>query len=155
MLTPMSVAGHPIHPVLVSFPIVLWISSLVCDVIWLGGYQPLWAQIAYISMWGGMIMVIWAAVPGLLDMLAIKPGTPIKRIAYIHMTMNLSLIVMYGLNLWWRSQAEEPQIGPVVLSFISICALAISAWLGGEMVHRKGVGVEPVRNSSELDINNR
>lgn len=155
MLTPMSVGGHPIHPILVSFPIVLWISSLVCDVIWLSGHDPLWAQVAYISMWGGMIMVIWAAVPGLLDMLAINPDSKIKRMAYAHMTMNLTLIAVYGINLWWRSQLAQPQVGPVILSLISVCALAISAWIGGEMVHREGVGVVAVHNNSELDVNNR
>ena len=77
MNTPASIGKHPIHPMLVAFPIGLWIFSLISDVIFLLGKNLLWNEIALYTMLGGLIGASLAAIPGLIDMFSItnpKPG---------------------------------------------------------------------------------
>ena len=65
MRTPASIFAHPIHPMLVVFPIGLWIFSLACDLIRLaGGSGDAWSTVAFFSMIGGFVGALFAAVPG-------------------------------------------------------------------------------------------
>ncbi len=84
-----TIAKHPIHPMLVVFPIGLWIFSLVCDLVFLfGPANPLWRNMAFYTMAGGWIGALAAAVPGLIDYFSMSPGAA-KRTATTHMTLNL------------------------------------------------------------------
>ena len=75
MRTPASIYKHPIHPMLVVFPIGLWIFSLACDLIRLAGASAeIWTNVAFIAMVGGLIGALCAAVPGAIDLLYYKGG---------------------------------------------------------------------------------
>lgn len=147
MRTPASILNHPIHPMLVAFPIGLWVFSLVCDLIRLAGGAPdTWSLVAYYTMIGGLIGALCAAVPGFIDLLYYKGGAaPVKKIALSHMAINLVAVVLYAINIWVRSGPEGPGTGlstPVMLSIVGVLLLLVSGWLGGQMVHVYGVGVE-------------
>ncbi len=144
MRTPASIGKHPIHPMLVVFPLGLWIFSLVCDLISLTFAMPdVWRTVAFYSMVGGMIGALAAAVPGLIDLLYYKGGAPpVKKIALTHMMINLTVVVLYAVNIWLRIDRLEGMNVPIVLSVIGVCAIAVSGWLGAQMVHVYGVGVE-------------
>jgi uncharacterized membrane protein len=143
MRSPASIAGHPIHPMLVNFPIGLWIFSLICDLIGLREAAPnTWHTVALYSMIGGLIGALAAAIPGLIDLLFYKGGAPpVKKIALTHMTINLTVVVLYVVNIWLRLSGHGLTV-PIALSVIGVCMIAVSGWLGGEMVHVYGVGVE-------------
>jgi uncharacterized membrane protein len=148
MRTPASISKHPIHPMLIVFPIGLWVFSLACDLIRLAGAPgDAWITVAYYSMVGGFIGALCAAVPGLIDLIYYKGGAaPVKKIALTHMTINLVVVALYAINIWLR--ASEPSVKgasmstPVLLSIIGVALLCVSGWLGGQMVHVYGVGVE-------------
>jgi hypothetical protein len=77
MRTPASIFTHPIHPMLIVFPIGLWIFSLACDLIRLAGASgDAWSIVALFSMVGGFIGALCAAVPGFIDLLFYKGGAP-------------------------------------------------------------------------------
>ena len=143
MRVPASLAKHPIHPMLVVFPISLWIFSLVCDLIGTTiATTDIWFTVALYTMIGGLIGALAAAVPGLIDLLFYKGGAPpVKKIALIHMTINLTAVVLYAVNIWLRMSGQSMKV-PIVLSIIGVCMIAVSGWLGGQMVHVYGVGVE-------------
>jgi uncharacterized membrane protein len=143
MRSPASIAGHPIHPMLVNFPIGLWIFSLICDLIGLREAAPnIWHTVALYSMIGGLIGALAAAIPGLIDLLFYKGGAPpVKKIALTHMTINLTVVVLYVVNIWLRLSGHGLTV-PIALSVIGVCMIAVSGWLGGQMVHVYGVGVE-------------
>ena len=102
-----TIAKHPIHPMLVVFPIGLWIFSLVCDLVYLfGPANPLWRDMAFYTMAGGWIGALAAAVPGLIDYFSMSPGAA-KRTATTHMTLNLVVVTLYAINLWIRWAAER------------------------------------------------
>jgi fatty acid desaturase len=88
-----------------------------------------------------------AAVPGFIDLLFYKGGAPpVKKIALTHMAINLTAVVLYAINIWLRASGPtnlSPSLSaPVVLSIIGVALLFVSGWLGGQMVHVYGVGVE-------------
>jgi uncharacterized membrane protein len=110
MRTPASIAGHPIHPMLVPIPIGLWIFSLACDLIHAGGAtSPAWTTVALYTMGGGIVGALAAAVPGLIDLLSLPPGP--RRTALTHMTINLTVVVLYVINFWLRLRTPATSSG--------------------------------------------
>lgn len=144
MRTPASVLTHPIHPMLIVFPIGLWLFSLACDLIHLaGGSSDAWTTVAFYSMVGGLIGALCAAVPGFIDLLYYKGGAPpVKKIALTHMAINLTAVVLYAINIALRAKGTFGMGIPVLLSIIGVALIFVSGWLGGQMVHVYGVGVE-------------
>jgi uncharacterized membrane protein len=124
---------------LVSIPIGLWVFSLACDLIRVfGGTSENWEIVALYTMIGGVVGALAAAVPGFIDMLSLPPG--IRRIALIHMSLNLTIVVLYIINSAARLNGQSGW--PVWLSVIAIAMLLVSGWLGGQMIYVHGVAVE-------------
>jgi len=144
MRTPASVARHPIHPMLVPLPIGLWIFSFVCDLVFaFGSGAPVWKTVALYTMVGGIVGALLAALPGLIDLLSLPPG--LRTTAIIHMSINLTIVVLFVINAWLRIRAGDAgntATGPVWLSLIAILMLAVSGWLGGKLVYESGVAVD-------------
>jgi len=137
-----TIAKHPIHPMLVVFPIGLWIFSLACDLVYLfGPANPLWRNMAFYTMAGGWIGALAAAVPGLIDYFSMSQGAA-KRIATTHMTLNLVVVTLYAINLWIRWAGDGAAGWTVGLSVVAVLLLAATGWLGGELVYVHGMGVE-------------
>jgi len=90
-------------------------------------------------MVGGIIGALVAAVPGFIDMLALPWG--VKRIAIMHMSINLTVVALYVVNVWLRNRGTESN-SPLWLSVIAIVLLVVSGWLGGKMVYVHGVAVD-------------
>lgn len=148
MRTPASIFKHPIHPMLIVFPIGLWIFSLACDLIRLAGASGnVWSTVAFFGMIGGLIGALCAAIPGFIDLLFHKGGVPpLKKVDLTHMAINLTAVVLYAINIWLRANGPA-NLGtslstPVLLSIIGVALLFVSGWLGGQMVHVYGVGVD-------------
>jgi len=141
MRTPASIAGHPLHAMLIVFPVGLLVFSLICDLISLASSdRATWATVARYTMAGGFIGALVVAVPGLIDLRSIADAK-VKKIAVMHMSLNLLAVVLYAINLWLRFHGSENTGTPLVLSIVSVLMLSVSGWLGAEMVHVHGVGV--------------
>lgn len=141
MRTPASVAGHPVHPLLIVFPVGLFIFSLLCDLIALLSADPqTWYTVALYTMVGGFVGALIAAMPGFIDFLSITDDR-VRKIAIMHMACNLIAVTLYGVNIWLRVNGDNPSGTPLLLSLIGVGLLGISGWLGGAMVYRHGVGV--------------
>jgi uncharacterized membrane protein len=140
MITPASIAGHPLHPMLVTVPIGLWVFSLVADLIALGGGGALWPGLAFYTLLGGAIGAMVAAVPGLIDFKFVleRHGARAGRIVTLHLTLNLVIVCLVALNLLLRAFTNAGSWG-VGISVLTIAALGVSGWLGGELVHVLGV----------------
>lgn len=141
MRTPASIAGHPIHPMLVPIAIGGFVLSLAFDIVCAlsGGAAP-WPTLAYYTMIAGILGALAAAIPGLVDMLSLPPG-PIKKTALTHMGINLTVVALYVVNAFLRHGDPQNLKVPMILSFVAIGLLLVSGWLGGKMVYEAGVGV--------------
>lgn len=141
MRTPAQIGGHPIHPMLVTIPIGLWVFSLVCDFIARGSATPQnWATASLYAMVGGVIGALLAALPGLIDLLSLRDKA-IRKTALIHMSLNLTIVVLYAINAWTRVQQSVSPGTSLGLSVLAIAMLLVSGWLGGKMVYEAGVAV--------------
>ena len=148
MRTPANIARHPIHPMLVAIPIGLWIFSLICDLVYrFGGGNPNWQVVAWYTLVGGILGALVAAVPGFIDMLSLPWAT--KRIALIHMSINLTVVALYVVNAYIRKCSGGVSDATIWLSVISVGMLAASGWLGGKMVYVHGVAVDQVPETTE------
>jgi uncharacterized membrane protein len=142
MRTPASIAGHPLHPMLITIPVGLFVFSLICDLISLRSASPeTWTTVAQYTMAGGFIGALLAAIPGVIDFLSLEESR-IRKIAILHMALNLVAVTLYAVNLWLRIYSGSNQGLPLILSLIAAGILGVSGWLGAEMVHRHGVGVD-------------
>ena len=136
------IGRHPIHPMLIVFPIGLWTFSLIADLIFLYGTgDPFWGRASFYTMVGGFIGALAAAIPGLVDYLGIGDSAA-KKIATRHMTLNLIIVALYAVNIWLRWQNGMVSRWPLILSVVAVLLLALSGWLGGELVYVRGVAVE-------------
>jgi uncharacterized membrane protein len=144
MRTPANIAGHPIHPMLVTIPIGLWVFSLVCDLVAMRSADPAtWNVVAHYALIGGIVGALAAAVPGLVDLLSLRDKA-IKKTALVHMAINLTVVALYIVNAWLRAGQDATAGGtPFILSLIAVAMLVVSGWLGGKMVYLAGVGVSP------------
>jgi uncharacterized membrane protein len=148
MSSPASVLKHPIHPMLIPFPIALWIFSFLSDLIFLFEWgSPIWLDIALYTMIGGILGALAAAVPGYLDYRSLTDPAA-QTIGWWHFVINLSTVALYGINVLLRLSSEPGAFLPIVLSLIGVGLLGVSGWLGGELVYVRGVAVEPASQAA-------
>ena len=148
METRATVAEHPVHPMLIPFPIALWIFSLASDLIYLFGFGgPVWKDIALYTMVGGIVGGLAAAIPGYVDYRSLSDPV-IVRVAQMHMLINVGLIVLFTVNAGLRIMNGTEALMPVFLSVLGVAGLGVSGWLGGELVYVQGVAVQPEREST-------
>jgi uncharacterized membrane protein len=135
--------GHPIHPMLVVFPLGLLVTSLVFDGIHrkTGKEEP--AKIANAMIGAGVVSGVVASVPGLIDLAAIPRGTRARQIGFWHGGGNLLVLILFGLS-WLQRQSDtgKPSNSAIGLSIAGVVLGNATAWLGGELVHRLGVSID-------------
>lgn len=146
--------GHPFHPILVTVPIGAWVGSLVFDIASHIVAAP--GFLAQGSEWLiaiGVIGALLAAMMGFLDLLAIPTRTQVFRVALVHMTLNITIVIAYAVNFIWRhssyGQPAAVGLGPLVLSVCSLALLAVSGFLGGMLSYRYGVRVAREADQTE------
>ena len=103
-----------------------------------------WKDIALYTMAGGIIGGLAAAIPGYIDYRSLSDPV-IVRVAQMHMVINVGLIVLFTINAGLRFLNGPEALLPVLLSVLGVAALAVSGWLGGELVYVQGVAVQPER----------
>jgi uncharacterized membrane protein len=135
-------AGHPVHPMLIVFPLGLLATAVIFDIIYLVSGNSQWTLVAYYMIGAGSLGGLAAAVPGWLDWFAIPGGTRAKRIGLLHGVGNVIVLALFILS--WvlrRDNPELPPTGAVVAGLLGFGLAAVTGWLGGELVDRLGVGV--------------
>ena len=141
------IMGHPIHPILIPFPIGLLTTAVVFDVLYLITSSGRWAGISFWMIGAGVIGGLLAAVFGLIDWLAIPSGTRAKAVGLLHGLTNFLMVALFAIS--WLLRAEvpgEPGVVAIVLSFLGVGLASLGGFLGGELVFRLGVGVSEEAN---------
>ena len=135
--------GHPIHPMLIVFPLGLLATAVAFDIVGLSTGDGSWFGISFWMIAAGIIGGLLAAVYGLVDWWAIPSGTRAKRIGLWHGVGNVVVVLMFIASWLFRRPApSQPGTGALVLSFVAVVLALVTGWLGGELVDRLGVGVD-------------
>ena len=146
--------GHPLHPMLVHFPIGLFLLSLILDVASYILDAPNFAvRAAYYAIAFGIGGALLAAVAGFADWSEIRLDHPSKKTATTHMALNLTATALFGMNWYLRvSQLDDTQtpLGSLLLSLVGVAIILASGYLGGTMVYDNGVGVGRHRRETPL-----
>lgn len=137
-----SIAGHPIHPMLIPFPVAFFVATLMCDaVFWRNGSEAF----AMASMWllgAGIIIALLAAVMGLIDVFGDRRIFDLTD-AWWHAGGNIIIVLIEAANWYMRYSGGTAKIVPTgfVLSLVAVGGLLFTGWKGWEMVYRHRVGV--------------
>lgn len=136
--------GHPIHQMLIAFPLGVLAMALVFDLVALvwNRHAGLFAASFYMIA-AGVIAGLLAAVFGFIDFLAIPDGTRAKRVGRLHGIGNVVVVVLFAASWFLRRGApSDPATLAIVLAALGAGLATITGWLGGELVDRLGVGVD-------------
>ncbi len=137
-----AVLGHPIHPILVDFPIVFLIGALVSDVAFALSGQAFWALLSLYALGAGVLMGVLAAIFGVIDFFSV-PAARELRAGWIHFLGNAVVLLIALGNLLLRLGDWEQAVVPLglILSAAAGLLLGITGWFGGALVFRHKIGV--------------
>ena len=139
--------GHPIHQMLIVFPVGLLSTAVIVDVLYFFGRALIFAQVSYHLVIAGLIGGVLAAPFGYIDWRAIPRNTRAKRIGALHGVGNGAVLLLFLASAVMRSGLPtEPRTAAYVFSFAGAALALVTAWLGGELVDRLGVGVSDGAN---------
>jgi uncharacterized membrane protein len=135
--------GHSIHQMLIVFPLGLFATSFVFDIISLATRNGGFAEISFWMIAPGLIGGLVAGIFGLIDYVAIPPGTRAKRIGALHGLGNALVTALFAASWLLRyAMPAAPGVAPIVLSGLAVMLALVTGWLGGELVDRLAVGVD-------------
>lgn len=136
-----TVGGHPIHPMLVPFPIVCFIGAFVADIMYGSNGEPGWATASNWLLGVGLGTAALAAIAGLTDFLGDSRVRSLSD-ALKHMVANVLAVLIEAFNLLLRLGNPDFIVSTgIYLSGLVVLILLYSGWKGGELVYRHGVGV--------------
>lgn len=137
-----SIAGHPIHAMLVPIPITCFLGALITDIAYVQTLHMQWANFSAWLLMAGLIGAAFAAIAGLTDFFGDKR---IRRLgaAWLHGLGNVVAVSIAAVNLLVHSRDGYTSVMPLglVLSAGTVLILLGTGWLGGALVYRHRVGV--------------
>ena len=147
MLTRARILGHSVHQAIVHLPLGALVVGTGLDIF--HQFRPN-ETAAIAASWLiaiGILTGLFAAVFGLIDWTGIPSNTRAKRVGLLHGLGNVLVVALYtmSLALRWDTRAYPPQ-SAILLSIVALCCAMVTAWLGGELVSRMGIGVHPGAN---------
>jgi uncharacterized membrane protein len=137
-----SIAGHPIHPMLIPFPIAFFVGTFVCDIVYWQTASTPWATATVWMLGAGLVMAALAAVAGLTDVLGDDRIRALDDVWW-HAGGNVLVVLIELYNWYARYSDGAAAVVPkgLILSLIVSCVLVFTGWKGWEMVYRHRVGV--------------
>lgn len=137
-----AIAGHPFHPLLVTFPIAFLTAPLATDLAYWFTQDLFWARASVWLIGAGILTGLLAAVTGLMDFLKIERVRQ-HNAGWVHMIGNVAAIGLSLINFGLRWNNSTGAIVPtgLVLSLIIATLLGVTGWYGAELVYRHKVAV--------------
>ena len=140
--------GHPIHPMLVVFPLELFATALIFDILYLSFANPAFPTVSCYIIAAGVIGGLLAAIFGFIDWLGLPSNSRARNLGAWHGIGNFVIVVMFALS--WLLRMNNPNFIPnglaLLLTFAGVGLALITWWIGGELVFRMGVMVDPGAN---------
>ena len=139
-----SIKSHPLHPILVGFPIAFFIGTLIFDL--LGKFyndESFWRTGHYLEI-AGIAGGLLAAVPGIIDyFFTVPPKSSGKKRATKHAVINVTNLLVFFVALMIRRNVNADMNIVIGLEVFGVILLSIAGWLGGTLVYRNQIGVDP------------
>jgi uncharacterized membrane protein len=138
------VGGHPIHPMLVPFPIVCFVGTLLTDIAYWRTANMQWANFSMWLLTAGLVVSIFVALTGVIDFFGDRRIRQLRP-AWIHGVGNAVALVLAIINAFVHSRDAYTSVVPtgLTLSAIVVLILLVTGWNGWDLVYRHRVGVAP------------
>src|SRR5690606_4439252 len=139
-----NIGGHPIHPILVAFPIAFFSGAFIFDLLRIFGLDELGRTVEYLII-AGIIGALLAAVPGIIDFFfTVPPKSSGKKRAAKHGIINVTVLLLFAATLFYRRNTDFPSDAVIILmESVAIILLVWAGWMGGTLVYRNQIGVNP------------
>lgn len=136
--------GHPLHPILIPFPIAFFTGTLVFDLLGYRNDRPdFWQTGGYLEV-AGIVGALAAAVPGLIDYtFTVPPNSSAKKRATLHGLTNITMVVLFAAALYFRRQEHASTYLVLGLEAAGFVLMLAAGWMGGTLVYRNQIGVDP------------
>jgi len=148
MRSKVKIAGHPIHPMLVAFPVAFYTAALVCYIVYSFNGDPFWFKVAVVANFAGVITALAAAIPGFIDWLFIPSDASAKKTGFFHMIFNVVALLCYAIvaftvcNKW---DDPQPTLGLAIpLTATGFILTMVAGFLGWALIQKHHVGVDDV-----------
>jgi uncharacterized membrane protein len=140
--------GHPIHPMLIVYPLGLLSTAVIFDVLYVVTGNADLATFSYWALLAGIVGGIAAAVFGFIDWTGLPRESRARRIGLMHGAGNVVVVTLYGVSFALRGgdPAFLPDVLPLLVGLAGAGLALFTAWLGGELVYRLRVGVDDDAN---------
>lgn len=135
--------SHPIHPILVSFPIAFFTGAFLSDVIFAVTNREFFGQMAYYLTAGGIGFALLAAIPGIIDYVSVvPPQSSAKKRATKHALLNVGMLLIFTTAFLLRRTTDTDILVILLLEGVAVVLMTIAGWLGGTLVYRNQIGVD-------------
>lgn len=146
MYSKVKIAGHPLHPMLIAFPVAFYTAALVLYIVFNSNGNAFYFKVAVLANTAGVIMAAVAAIPGFIDWLVIPRDAAAKKTGATHMICNVVALLAYGINLVIqlpKYDSATPTLGPaILLSAVGFVLTLVAGFLGWTLVQTYHVGVD-------------
>lgn len=138
------VKGHPIHPILVTFPIAFFTGTLIFDILAIAGNRYDFAFVASCMQIAGVVSALLAAVPGIIDyFFTVPPKSSGKKRAAKHGLLNVINVAVFFMAWLFKRDLSVPAFWILLMEVAGMVLLSIAGWMGGTLVYRNQIGVDP------------
>src|SRR5207244_2298095 len=137
-------SGHPLHPMLVGFPVAYLLGSACIDLWASATDRPSWFRTARHLNALGLGSALLAAIPGLVDyVFAVPPKSSAQKRATDHMFANLSALGLFAAARAGRGEdGTRPSLWGIAAELCGSGLLAAAGWMGGTLVYRNQIAVD-------------
>jgi len=141
-LSTVTIAGRPVHAMLVPIPVVCFVGTLVTDIVYWRTAAMLWADVSSWLLMVGLVVSVFAVPAGLIDLFG-DPRIRRLRAAWIHAIGNVTAVILSIFNALIHTRDAYTSVVPsgLILSALVVGILLVTGWNGWALVYRHGVGV--------------
>jgi uncharacterized membrane protein len=159
-----SIAGHPIHPMLIAFPVALYTATVVTLLAFVGTADPFWYRAALYANIAGVVMAAVAVIPGLIDLISLPRDSRARATGIRHAAFNVLALVLFvisavllyrnaGNDLALRTRTYDLDVtAPLALSILGLLSTLAAGWLGWTLVQTHHVGIKPSPEAGRDDV---
>lgn len=156
MYSKIKIAGHPLHAMLVPFPVAFYTATMVCFLMYHSNSDPFWLKVAMKANIAGVATAALAALPGFIDWLNIPNEKKAKKVGIAHMLCNVTALVLFGLNLVIQFQNNDNEgtvnvTSAIVLTVAGFILTLVAGFLGWSLVQKHHIGVSLTKEQQNID----
>ena len=156
MYSKVKLAGHPIHPMLIAFPVAFYTASVIALAVFSLRGDAFWFRVGAVAATAGVIGAVLAAIPGFIDWaMGIPRGTPAKATGLAHMLCNVGALACFAavsIASLRQFDSASPSLGPALaLGAIGLVLTIVAGFLGWKLVQKHHVGVDLTKEQERLE----